>query len=78
MIKTVYVDVDVDVELHDFSDDELIEELESRGYNIDKEDDGQDVLIQDVIDWYKRGNVKEALYQLEEKFPELYGISDKI
>lgn len=32
---TVYKEVDIDVELDDFSDDDLIEELEARGYAID-------------------------------------------
>lgn len=32
---TVYKEVDIDVELDDFSDDDLIEELESRGFAID-------------------------------------------
>jgi len=33
-MKTIYtnVDVEVDIDLDDFSDDELIEELEQRGY----------------------------------------------
>ena len=30
-MPTVYTEVEVDVELHDFSDDDLIEEMESRG-----------------------------------------------
>lgn len=30
----VYTEVEVDVELDDFSDDDLIEELESRGFDV--------------------------------------------
>jgi hypothetical protein len=32
---TVYKEVEVDVELDDFTDDDLIEELEGRGFTID-------------------------------------------
>ena len=31
MYKTIYTEVEVDVKLTDFSDDDLIEEIESRG-----------------------------------------------
>ena len=32
-----YVTVDVDINLYEFDDDEIVEELEARGYNIQKE-----------------------------------------
>lgn len=38
MYKTVTVDVDVDVDLDCFSDDELAEELKSRGYITDPDE----------------------------------------
>lgn len=34
MYKTVYTEVEVDVDLSDFSDDDLIEEIESRGLQL--------------------------------------------
>lgn len=66
----------VEVYLDDFDDDVLIEELECRGYTISKTADPS--LLDEVIVWYKRGNIKEALYQLEKIEPELYGISEKV
>jgi hypothetical protein len=69
------VTVDVEVYLDQFDDEVLVEELEARGYNIDKEEGGY---LHEVVDWYKRGNVKEALIQLERLEPELYGISEKV
>jgi hypothetical protein len=70
-----YKSINVDVYLDDFDDDDLIEELEGRGYTVDKEEDNY---LQEVIDWYKRGDVKEALIQLERIEPELFGISEKV
>ena len=32
-----YVTVDVDIDLDEFDDDEIVEELEARGYNVQKE-----------------------------------------
>jgi hypothetical protein len=69
------VSITVDVYLDDFDDGDLIEELEDRGYTVQKEDIS---LLQEVIDWYKRGDVKEALIQLERIEPELFGISEKV
>lgn len=70
------VTIDVEVYLDQFDDDVLVEELEARGYTIEKEDDVN--YLHEVVDWYKRGNVKEALTQLERLEPELYGISEKV
>ena len=70
--KTVYVDVDVD--LDDFEDDDLIKELEVRGYYVNEvEHDITGI----ELDW-NRGDKKEALILLERKFPELIGISNLI
>jgi hypothetical protein len=66
----------VDVYLDDFDDEDLIEELEDRGYTVDKEEDTN--YLHEVIAWYKRGDVKEALIQLEKVEPELFGISEKV
>jgi hypothetical protein len=69
------VSTTVDIYLDDFDDGDLIEELADRGYTVDKEEDNY---LQEVIDWYKRGDVKEALIQLERVEPELFGISEKV
>lgn len=65
----VYVDID----LEEITDKQLIEEMRSRKYYVEKEPQ-----LQNVIDWYKRGDVKEALIQLERIEPQLYGISEKV
>jgi hypothetical protein len=44
MYKTVYTEVEVDVDLSDFDTDDLIEELESRGAGATDYGDGKDVL----------------------------------
>lgn len=44
MYKTVYTEVEVDVDLSDFDTDDLIEELESRGVGATDYGDGKEVL----------------------------------
>ncbi len=44
MYKTMYKEVEVDVDLSDFETDDLIEELESRGSGVMNYGDGTDVL----------------------------------
>ena len=44
MYKTVYTEVEVDVDLSDFDTDDLIEELESRGAGAADYGDGKEVL----------------------------------
>jgi len=45
MYKTIYTEVEVDVELSDFETDDLIEELESRGAGVEPEfGDGKEML----------------------------------
>lgn len=44
MYKTIYTEVEVDVDLSDFDTDDLIEELESRGSGTPDFGDGKDVL----------------------------------
>lgn len=44
MYKTVYTEVEVDVDLSDFETDDLVEELESRGSGTINYGDGTDVL----------------------------------
>ena len=44
MYKTVYKEVEVDIDLHDFDTNDLIEELESRGAGSGEFGDGKDIL----------------------------------
>jgi hypothetical protein len=44
MYKTIYTEVEVDVDLGDFDTDDLIEELESRGSGATDYGDGKEVL----------------------------------
>ena len=44
MYKTIYTEVEVDVDLTDFETDDLIEELESRGAGATDYGDGKDIL----------------------------------
>lgn len=62
--------VDIDVGLDEWDDEELIEEIKSRGYNVDDEDLTE-------IEWrWRRGDKKEALILLEREFKWLSGLSD--
>ncbi len=45
MYKTIYTEVEVDVNLSDFDTDDLIEELESRGSRITDYGDGKEYLL---------------------------------
>lgn len=44
MYKTIYTEVEVDVELSEFDTDDLIEELASRGSGTGEFGDGKDIL----------------------------------
>jgi hypothetical protein len=70
--------VNVDVNLREFDDDELIEELEDRGWDIPDKGDYNPELIKDMIDWFLRGNAKEAMIVLERIYPNMRGISDRV
>jgi len=45
MYKTIYTEVEVDVDLSDFETDDLIEELESRGADATDYGDGKEILL---------------------------------
>jgi hypothetical protein len=60
MYKTIYTEVEVDVDLSDFETDDLIEELESRGAGATDYGDGKEIL--ETI-WLKRRQGRD--YQLE-------------
>lgn len=70
----------VDIDLEEFDDDELIEEMEDRGYSITKnplqytsDDD-----LKNIAWLLTLNKTEEALIQLERLLPELRGIKDKI
>ena len=44
MYKTMYKEVEVDVDLSDFDTDDLVEELESRGVGTSEFGDGKEIL----------------------------------
>ena len=45
MYKTIYTEVEVEVDLGDFDTDDLIEELESRGHGSGEFGDGKEILM---------------------------------
>jgi len=51
MYKTIYTEVEVDVDLSDFDTDDLVEELESRGAGTTDYGDGRELL---TAIWLKR------------------------
>jgi hypothetical protein len=58
----VWISTEVDVDLEDFSDEELIEELRERNYDVtDLREGSSDCTIQNLYDaWvYKTGNYEE-------------------
>lgn len=42
--KTIYTEVEVDVDLSDFETDDLLDELESRGSSVTEYGDGKEIL----------------------------------
>lgn len=72
-MSTKYISTEIEVGLEEWRDDELIEEINARGYKV--EDDEDDVEIQ----WrWRRGDKKEALVLMERKYKWLRGISDLV
>jgi len=62
MYKTIYTEVEVDVELADFDTEDLLEELESRGaLPVDSNYDAKDLL---TAIWLKR-RMGRTDYQME-------------
>ena len=65
-----YISTEVEVDLGEWTDNDLIDEIKSRGYNVDDEDLTE-------IEWrWRRGDKKEALILLEREFKWLRGLSD--
>jgi len=63
MFKTIYTEVEVDVDLSDFGTDDLIEELESRGAGATDYGDGKEIL--ETI-WLKRRQGRDYQTELEQ------------
>jgi hypothetical protein len=63
MFKTIYTEVEVDVDLTDFETDDLIEELESRGAGATDYGDGKEIL--ETI-WLKRRQGRDYQTELEQ------------
>ena len=63
MFKTIYTEVEVDVDLSDFDTDDLIEELESRGAGATDYGDGKEIL--ETI-WIKRRQSRDYQTELEQ------------
>ena len=61
--KTIYTEVEVDVDLEDFETEDLIEELESRGSGVMDYGDGKEVL-QSIYE--KRRLGKDYQYELDQ------------
>jgi hypothetical protein len=63
MYKTIYTEVEVDVDLSEFETDDLIEELESRGAGATDYGDGKEIL--ETI-WLKRRQGRDYQTELEQ------------
>ena len=63
MFKTIYTEVEVDVDLSDFETDDLIEELESRGAGATVVSGGKEIL--ETI-WLKRRQGRDYQTELEQ------------
>jgi hypothetical protein len=63
MYKTIYTEVEVDVDLADFDTDDLIEELETRGSGTLNYGDGTDVLR---TIYEKRRTGQDYQYELDQ------------
>lgn len=72
----------VEIDLDDVDDEEMIDELESRGYIVThtSDDDGlqKNDILSEMIWRYKAGYIEDAMLLLERRFPEMYGISKRI
>ena len=82
---TVNTDVDVDIGIEDFDDDDLIEEVESRGYKVYESHTPEEKNLSTLADemeevvWrYTRGYIEDAMLLLERLYPDLYGLHKRI
>ena len=69
-----YVTVDVDVYLDEFDNDELVEELESRGFNVSKDP----IPEIDALDKYELDWLLELVDSTEKRDYNYYKVRDKL
>lgn len=67
----------VAIYLDDFDDEDLIKELECRGFKVHEPDQEpeDDRELAEIFWRFKAGYIEDALTLLERKYPDLYGIS---
>jgi hypothetical protein len=70
MYKTVYKEVEVDIELSDFDDDDLLEELETRGLVVGTHGNTRELL---KIIWLKRRQGQDYQRELDQLIYESLG-----
>lgn len=75
MYKTVYTEVEVDVDLSDFETDDLIKELEERGQNMGNGTGPYDSkeLVEQI--WMRRRNGQDYNYLLDQL---IYNVTGRI
>ena len=72
-MHTIYKEVEIDVDLSDFDDDDLIQELEDRGKMVDGGDTSSGALVKQIYEKRKLGqDYEEELKQL------IYNVLGKI
>lgn len=69
-----YVTVDVDVDLDEFSDDELVEEMESRGFNVSNDP----IPEMEAFDKYEVDYLLELVDKAEKKHYNHYTLREKL
>lgn len=65
-----YISVEVDVELDEFDDQELIDELEGRGYYVSEEEPGEPLTSEErdvIVNLMGAGKVGTIEYEIYEK-----------
>lgn len=71
-MPTYTTEVDIDVDFEDFEDDELIEELVSRGFMVLEEEEVH--TFDAALDALRQGRKEEAFILLERAIPDLKGL----
>lgn len=73
-MPTIHTEVEVDVELDEFSTNDLIDELRERGYSVEAKDEVTTLedqiltLKDDFINWYQFGMKNETFEKIMQKF----------
>ena len=74
--KTVYTEVEVEVDLEEFDTDDLVEELKSRGYDYALENVDTETMRETLESiWYKRRLGRNYQVELDQL---IYGVLGKI